>query len=391
MTNLFTELEFHQIRKASEHTAGDAFLVHKDAESGRLLAVLSDGLGSGVKANILANMTANMAIKFAETYTDFVHYAKVIMNSLPVCQVRKIAYATFTVVDSSPDGTVQVVEQGNPPFILLRGGRAVEVEAREFSGGGDDYRKLRVSRFTAEPEDRILFFSDGVTEAGMGTKAYPLGWRSEHCTAFSEKLIQQDEKISARLLARSIVHAALQREPDRKAYDDITCGVLYFRTPRKTILASGPPFSEKKDKDYADTLRRFDGTKIISGGTSADIVARELGKTIHTDLFRFRRSFLPPVSELEGIDLVTEGILTLTETLNVLEGKKTAPQENAAGLLSEHLVNSDIIHFLVGTKINQAHQDPSLPIELEIRRSLMRRIAAILENNYLKEVTLEFI
>jgi hypothetical protein len=391
MNSLFTELEFYQVRKHSENTAGDAFMVHKDHENGRLLAVLSDGLGSGVKANILSNMTARMAIKFAAADTNFVHYAKIIMNSLPVCQVRKIAYATFTVVDCKADGTVQVVEQGNPPFLLLRKGAAVEIPFQEYISDQDEYRKMRVYRFTAEAEDRILFFSDGVTESGMGSVGYPLGWRNKGCSEFSTGLIRHDPLMSARLLAKQVVRGALQREPDHKAYDDITCGVLYFRTPRKTLLASGPPFSEKKDREYADIIRSFDGHKIISGGTSAEIIAREFEREIFTDLFRFRRSALPPVSTLEGIDLVTEGILTLTETLNLLKGKERPTKESAATLLYDRLVDSDVIHILVGTKINQAHQDPNLPVELEIRRSLMRRIANVLERTYFKEVKLEFI
>ena len=321
MSDLFKELEFHQVRKYSEHTAGDAFMVHKDSEHNRLLAVLSDGLGSGVKANILANMTARMAIKFAEADTDFVHYAKVIMNALPVCQVRKIAYSTFTVVDCRPDGSVHIVEQGNPPFILLRNGKPVELPFQEYGSEQGDYRKLRVYRFDALPEDRIVFFSDGVTESGMGSPGYPLGWRNKGCAEFLHGLVQHDSQVSARILAKQVVRGALQREPDHKAYDDITCGVLYFRTPRKTLLASGPPFSEKKDRDYADRVRSFDGCKIVSGGTSADIVAREFGTSIETDLFRFKRSNLPPISKMNGIDLVTEGILTLTETLNLLNGK----------------------------------------------------------------------
>ncbi|VGO14835.1 hypothetical protein PDESU_03404 [Pontiella desulfatans] len=390
-TNLFKELEFHQVRKHSQHTAGDAFMVHKDSRNNRLLTVLSDGLGSGVKANILANMTARMAIKFAESDTDFVHYAKVIMNSLPVCKVRKIAYATFTVVDCRPDGSVQIVEQGNPPFILLRGGEPIEIDCREYGSTQGDYRRLRVYRFDAHPEDRIVFFSDGVTESGMGSATYPLGWRIQGCAEFTQKLVGADPRMSARTLAEQVVRGALQKEPERKAYDDITCGVLYFRTPRRTLLASGPPFSEKRDADYAETIRSFDGHTIVSGGTSAEIVARELNAKIETDLFRFRRSTLPPVSRIEGVDLVTEGILTLTETLNLLDGKPRPAQENAAVLLADQLLDSDVIQILVGTKINQAHQDPNLPVELEIRRSLMRRIATVLETTYFKEVKLEFI
>ncbi|MCF7848498.1 MAG: serine/threonine-protein phosphatase [Kiritimatiellales bacterium] len=392
MKTLFTELEFHQLRKATENTPGDAFMMQKDAQSGRLIAVLSDGLGSGVKANILANMTARMAIRFAESNTGFLHYAKIIMNALPVCRVRKIAYATFTVIDCRHDGTVQIVEQGSPPFILLRGGVPLDIPCTEYGNNTpQDYRKLRVYHFTAQPEDRILFFSDGVTEAGMGSHRYPLGWRRQGCAEFIQARVAENKGLSARKAAEAIVHEAVCKEPGQRACDDISCAVLYFRTPRRTLLASGPPFSESADAEYAELIRSFDGTKIISGGTSADIVARELKRPIHTELFRFRKSALPPVSSMTGIDLVTEGILTLTAVLNLLEGNKHYTQVNAATLLAERLRDSDEIHLLVGTKINQAHQDPSLPIELEIRRSLMRRIATTLEERYFKEVKLEFI
>lgn len=392
MDNLFTELEFHRVHKHTESIPGDAYMMQKDRKTGRLIAVLSDGLGSGVKANILANMTAKMAIKFAASNTEFLHYAKVIMNALPVCQTRHISYATYTVVDCRSDGTVQIVEQGNPPFVLLRKGQEYRVPCREFSGKDDkDYRKLRVYEFTVEPEDRIIFFSDGVTESGLGGGVYKLGWRREGCVEFLKKRIHSDALLSARQLAHDTVREATQKEPGWKAGDDITCGVIYFRRPRRTVLASGPPFSPDRDGEYARRIMDFDGRKIISGGTSADIVARELTLPIKTDMMRFRRSGLPPVSVMDGVDLVTEGILTLTELLNQLNGKCRNRQESAATLLTEMLLNSDEVHLLVGTKINEAHQDPNLPIELEIRRSLLKRIAVVLEEKFLKEVYVRYI
>lgn len=391
MSSLFQELEFHQVHKASESIPGDAFMMKKDRKSGRLIAVLSDGLGSGVKANILANMTARMALKFADSNTDFLHYAKVIMDSLPVCRKRQIAYSTFTVVDCRASGLVRIVEQDNPPFVLLRGGQEYRVPCREFEGKDKDYRKLRLYEFRTQPEDRIIFFSDGVTESGLGGKVYKLGWRREGCVRFLKQRVREEPSLSARRLANDVVREALQKEPGWKAGDDITCGVIYFRNPRCTLLASGPPFSEERDPEYARQIRDFNGRRIISGGTSADIVARELGREISTDLMRFIRSGLPPVSMMDGVELITEGILTLTETLNQLEGKNRSKKESAATLLVEHLLDSDEVHLLVGTKINEAHQDPNLPIELEIRRSLIKRIAKVLEEEFLKEVHLRFI
>jgi hypothetical protein len=120
-------------------------------------------------------------------------------------------------------------------------------------------------------------------------------------------------------------------------------------------------------------------------------VARELSRKITTDMTQFRRSGLPPISQMEGVDLITEGILTLTETLNLLEGKHRSQKESAATFMVEQLLDSDEVHLLVGTKINVAHQDPNLPVELEIRRSLIKRIAKVLEEQFLKEVYLRFI
>ena len=63
---------------------------------------------------------------------------------------------------------------------------------------------------------------------------------------------------------------------------------------------------------------------------------------------------------------------------------------NAATRLVELLLNSDIIHFLVGTRINEAHQDPNVPVELDLRRNIIRKIASLLETRYLKESRLQF-
>jgi hypothetical protein len=358
---------------------------------GRAIGILSDGLGSGVKANILANMTATMAMKFTESNMNFLQSAEIIMDALPICQVRKVAYSTYTIVDCSYDNKVKIIEQGNPPFILLRNNKSVDVEYHEYVSKHKDYRKLRLSEFSIEPDDRIIFFSDGVTEAGIGTKAYPLGWRRNGCIEFAEKQSSLNSNISAKDLANKIVREACAKEPGMKPGDDTSCSVVYFREPRRTVLISGPPFSKNRDNEYAQRTLEFQGKKIICGGTTAEIVSRELKKNIETDLTRMRRCKLPPISRMDGIDLVTEGILTLTEALRILKKKVDYSEQNGATQIVELLLESDVIHFIIGTKINEAHQDPSLPVDLEIRRSLIKQIAKTLEYKYYKQVDVEYI
>lgn len=388
---LFKEIECKQLKKHTENTFGDAFMLTNNHHTGRAICVLSDGLGSGVKANILANMTAKMAMKFTESNMDCLQSAEIIMNALPICQIRKIAYSTYTIVECSYDNSVKIVEQGNPPFILLRNGKAIDVEYSEFVSKHKDYRKLRISEFKIEPDDRVIFFSDGVTEAGLGTKAYPLGWRRNKCIKFVERYIQENPKVSAKYLAQRIVQEACSKEPGMKPCDDISCAVIYFRKPRRTLLVSGPPYSKNKDREYANMTADFQGKKIISGGTTAEIISRELKRTITTDLRRNRDRKLPPTSQIDGIDLVTEGILTLTEVLRILEKKVEYSYSNPAVQIVELLMDSDVIRFIVGTKINEAHQDPNLPVDLEIRRSLIKQIAKCLEKDYYKQIEMEYI
>jgi hypothetical protein len=173
---LFMEVEHCRRHKHGEDACGDAFVSRKVADEDRIVAVLSDGLGSGVKANILASMTATMALRFAMEGADILRSADIMMSALPVCQERRISYATFTIVDTSIEGTTRVIEQGNPQFLLIRGGRAVELPCTEKSNPNWRDRRIRFYELETRAEDRLVVFSDGVSQAGMGTERLPLGW-----------------------------------------------------------------------------------------------------------------------------------------------------------------------------------------------------------------------
>ena len=387
--SLFIEVAHFNQRKHGENASGDAFYSRKILSEDRLIAVLSDGLGSGIKANILANMTATMALRFVEANRDILSTSRIIMDALPVCQVRKISYATFTIVDTALHGRTRIVEQGNPGFLLIRDGRILKTNARVMSTPGWQDRELRLSEFVSEPEDRLVVFSDGVSQAGLGSPQWRLGWREQGCSEYILRQIKADPLISARKLCRLVVHEALNKEPDHKALDDISCAVFYFRRPRRTLVLTGPAYDSGRDHEAAAYLDGFAGRKVVCGGTTANIVARELDREVVTELPR-HGSDLPPVSRIAGLDLVTEGILTLTRAAQYLETTLGAG-EDPASRLAALLIDSDQIEFLVGTRINDAHQDPKLPVDLEIRRNIVKRIAKILEQRYLKETAIQYI
>ena len=117
---LFVELEASQWIKTGQAACGDDFRCVRIPNEKRTIAVLSDGLGSGIKANLMASMTSTMALEFVRSNMDILQSAEIIMDSLPVCEIRKISYATFTVFDMQLGGKTRVVEMDNPPFIHLR-------------------------------------------------------------------------------------------------------------------------------------------------------------------------------------------------------------------------------------------------------------------------------
>ena len=389
----FVEVDHCQIFKSGQVVGGDIFISEKCDGDNRRVLVLSDGLGSGIKASVLATLTATMAACFISGDRDLKSIARIIMTTLPVCKERHISYSTFTVVDIDVNGDTRVIEYDNPLFILIRNGKPIEVERKveEIELNGKEIRKVYYAVFNAQFGDRIVFCSDGVTQAGMGVKDTPMGWGEKALQDFICKLIRCDKFISARELSRSIVHKACSLDK-YKAKDDITCGVIYLRQPRKALLVSGPPIDKARDIELARVIKEFEGRKIVCGGTTANIVAREFGENVAVDL-TYIDPEVPPYSCMKGVSLVTEGILTLCKVSEVLKKKVSIEDmpENAARKILELLLNSDVIHFLVGTKINEVHQDPNMPVEIEIRRTIIKKIKDLLEKNYLKKVYLEYI
>ena len=388
----FIEVDSCQRAKHGQFISGDVFLSEKVKQEGRIVNVLSDGLGSGVKASVLATMTGTMALKFTASTMDIRRSAEIIMDTLPICSVRKISYSTFTVVDMASTGETRIIEHGNPPFLLVRPNGEVKVTKTELRPERWQDRVISFSSFDVQREDRIVFFSDGITQAGMGEFRTPLGWGLEGVDQFVREKIDRYPHISARELSRLLVAKAVEVD-GLSAKDDISCGVVYFRSPRQLLVMTGAPFNRAHDRDLARMAERTLGRKVICGGTTANIISRLLNREIQIDMRQQLHPKVPPSARMEGFDLVTEGTLTLGEVLRLLE-EGFAPEEmesNPAVRLAAMLLDSDIVKFAVGTRINEAHQDPNIPVELDLRRNIVKRIAELLESKHMKRVVVQFL
>jgi hypothetical protein len=314
------------------------------------------------------------------------------MDTLPICSVRKISYSTFTVVDMARGGRTRIIEHGNPSFLLIRPEGEAHIEKTEVRPERWRDRVISYTSFDVKREDRIVFFSDGISQAGMGEFRTPFGWGLPGVEAFIHEQIDRYPHISARDLSRVLVARAEEIDCST-AKDDITCGVVYVRSPRQLLVMTGAPFNRVHDQDLARMAERTPGRKVICGGTTANIISRQLNRSIDIDLRQPRDSRVPPTARMQGFDLVTEGILTLGEVLRILE-EDCAPEElkpNAAVRLTRLLLDSDVVKFAVGTRINEAHQDPNIPVDLDLRRNIVKRIARILEDKHMMRVIVQYI
>ncbi|MCF8361459.1 MAG: stage II sporulation protein E, partial [Prolixibacteraceae bacterium] len=223
------------------------------------------------------------------------------------------------------------------------------------------------------------------------TPRYLMGWGNDNVKTFVFKLIESQPEISATKLARKIVNKALTND-NYTLKDDTSCGVIYFRQPRETMLITGPPFYKVKDKGFIQHITDFKGPKMICGGTTAEIIAREMGLEIQSVQYRADPT-LPPIYKLKGFDLVTEGILTIGKVEEILENhtSDTRLYDSPAEEIVKRLLSNDIIHLLVGTRINWAHHDPDQPVEIEIRKTVVKRIVKLLQHKFFKKVYIDYV
>jgi serine/threonine protein phosphatase PrpC len=391
--DFFVEVDYQQKSYEGQRICGDVFLTSKIKEENRIVAVLSDGMGHGVKASVLATLTATMAVNFTKEHKEPEKTAEIIMKTLPECSERRMNYSTFTIIDIEHNGKTTLLEYDNPECVIIRDRKIFKPEQRDIvlAGESDCGKQIRICNFTPLKGDRIVFCSDGITQSGLGTPRFPFGWGIDNVARFSIDMIRQYPQISARDLAGRILNMAY-RNDGFQSKDDSTCAIVYFREPRELLICTGPPFNKEDDQALAAAVHEFKGKKIVMGATTGDIISRELNLKIE-DVFIFEDPDLPPLNVMEGIDLFTEGILTLNKVEKILYVYNANYKlgKGPADEIVKLILESDAIKIIIGTKINIAHQDPHLPVELEIRRTVVNRIARLLEEKFLKKIIINYI
>jgi hypothetical protein len=355
MKRLFVEVAWKALQKHGEELCGDTVKVTATPQT--LLVVLSDGLGSGVKANILSTLTAQIVASMVEQGASMDEVMETLAATLPECQVRKLAYATFAALRVERGRDAYLVEYDCPPLILIRDGQVVELPAEEREIHG---RRIREVRFQLQEGDYMVLVSDGYIHAGVGG-LYRLGWGWKNLAIAVKRWAATGG--DAHSLVDALARTCLKLY-EGKPGDDATAVAMRVRPAVFATVLTGPPRERADDRKAVEMLMRGRGYKIICGGTTAQMAARELGEELEVewvppskrDKQAPQRKGSPPTAKLKGVDLVTEGIITLSQTVALLENAQSVhdlPADyEAATRLARMLLSADFIHLIVGTAIN---------------------------------------
>jgi len=371
----FVDFATGSLNKYGEELCGDKVEVFSDKDS--FIAVLSDGLGSGVKANILATLTSKIAITMLKEGLSIEEVVDTIIRTLPMCSVRKLAYSTFTIVKVAKDGMVYVVEFDNPSVFFMRNHQISSLDATTLEING---RQIKESKFQLQEHDTLVFVSDGVIHAGVGM-ILNLGWSWKEVAHYLQTHINQS------MPAKMVTNLLLGVCEDlyiEKPGDDTTVVTMRAIKPKIATLFSGPPVDLMKDQLIVQELMHSQGKKIVCGGTAANIVAKVTKTEVKTSFNIIDRN-IPPIGYMKGIDLVTEGVLTIRGAVEKLELVKTEKKldflyaEDGASKLARMLFE-DCTHIkmLVGRAINPAHQNPDFPNELSIKLNVLSKLEKVL-------------
>ncbi len=375
----FIDISHNSVNKHGEELCGDKVEVFKNDD--KSILVLADGLGSGVKANILATLTTKIAGTMLKEGAGLKETINTVMNTLPECQVRKLAYSTFCIVELSKNGKCRIIEYDNPPIIVLRKGQMLPLEKEERLFAD---KKVKSSEFYVQESDVIVSVSDGAIHAGIGGYLN-LGWQWENVRDFVKEQVPKHK--SAEILTNRLLEAC-NTLYDYRPGDDTTVATIKIRKPEVTNIFTGPPTNKDFDSFAVKRLMSNRGKRVVCGGTAAKIVARETGEEIHTEL-NYIDMEVPPIAHIKGMDLVTEGVLTLKKATEKIKGINSIDRdkqvsldgEDGASRLAKLLVeDSTHINLIVGKAINPAHQNPDFPSDLSIKLKIVNQLVEALRN-----------
>lgn len=378
MNNLCAEVGYKSINHEGEQLCGDHVDIVEQGDNSTVV-VLADGLGSGVKASILSTLTSKIISTMMSEDMKLEDCVSTIAATLPICSVRGVAYSTFTIIHLIDNETVDIIQYDNPNVIFIRNDTVYDYPKQELNIDG---KKLIKSVIKLQENDCMVAMSDGCPHAGIGT-AFNFGWKWDDIADFMKTVYTAG--YTAKTLATMLVDEC-DKQYGHRPGDDATACVVKIRRREPMNILFGPP----RNRDDCDRMMSLffskEGKHIVCGGTTASIAAKYLGKPLVPSL-SFESGDVPPTAVIEGVDLVTEGVITVNKVIeyakDALAGNELYSEwgyrRDGASMICRLLFEEATdINFYVGRAVNPAHQNPDLPINFNIKMNLVKELSECL-------------
>lgn len=378
MNDLCVDIGYKSINHVGEQLCGDHVDIVDQGDDSQVI-VLADGLGSGVKASILSTLTSKIISTMMAEGLSLEDCVSTIAATLPICSVRGVAYSTFTIVHIVNNETAEIIEFDNPQVIIIRDGENYLYHRTEMNIGG---KRIFRSAVSLRDNDVIVLMSDGCPHAGLGTQ-FNFGWKRDDIIGFLLPNVYVG--YSAKTIATILVDECNRLYGDCPG-DDTTACVLKVRKRVPMNILFGPPSNPDDANRMMSLFFSKEGKHIVCGGTTSSIAAKYLGKPVKPSL-DFISSDIPPIAEIEGVDLVTEGVITINRVVeyakdaigdNKLYEKWSFGRDGASLICRLLFEEATDINFYVGRAVNPAHQNPDLPINFNIKMNLVEELSKCL-------------
>lgn len=381
MNDLCADIGYKSIRHAGEELCGDHVDI-VEGDDGSTVIVLADGLGSGVRASILSTLTSKIISTMMAEGLSIEECVNTIAATLPVSSKHGVAYSTFTIIQLVRNHTAEVIQYDNPEVILIRDGEVTDYPKTEIRIGG---KKIYRSTIRLQENDVFVAMSDGCPHANTDV-AYNNDWKREDIAEFMADMSRVG--YTAKVLCTMLVDEC-DKLYGYEPQDDATACVIRIRQRVPMSILFGPPADRDDCNKMLNLFFGKEGKHIICGGTTASIASKYLRKPIKAQKNFDTSSSVPPTSELEGVDLVTEGVVTMSKVVeyaqNYLRDNESYEEWNyghdgASRICQLLFEEATDINFYVGRAINPAHQNPDLPINFNIKMSIVDELSSCLRS-----------
>ena len=379
MNDLSVDIGYRSINHAGEELCGD----HVDVvstEDGSTIIVLADGLGSGVQASILSTLTSKIISTMMAEGLSIEECVSTIASTLPVHDRHHVAYSTFTIINLVRNHTAELIQYDNPEVILIRDGDMTDYPMTELHIEG---KTIYRSTIRLQEGDVFVAMSDGCPHASAD-KTYNNDWKREDIGQFVADMSLVG--YTAKVLCTMLIDEC-NKLYGNHPLDDATACVVRVRQRVPMNILFGPPADRDDNEKMMNLFFSKEGKHIICGGTTATIAAKYLRKPLNVKSNQVMVPGIPPMSEIEGVDLVTEGVVTMSKVLeyaqNYLQDNESYEEWNyghdgASRICQLLFEEATDINFFVGRAMNPAHQNPDLPISFNIKMNIVKELSECL-------------